>query len=1040
MSESENEELVELDNDDLLSEEEDDECSEKKTEKINLTLQRRDTSFLEEVEMIELIPIERIKALLKSGFLKEHWDNTNDAHIAFVKKNYDSEVAQLTAYLKGYRAEEKGIPVKYIKPKHKWGRPFPANSLGLTSIRRKVRNTLIHGLYKDYDLKNAQPTLIVVLCKSNNINCNTIEDYCLNREKWLSRIMKMYDCDRDTAKDLFIRLCFFGTFKGWLYENKITKQKLPTQRILDFENEITEIAIAIKKVNKDLYETARQKQKNSKEQKTNTNSGKDKVLGSMFAMYCCEWEYRIVGAVKQYLYENTDLYNNPFLPLQTKNKVLVGTYEYDGVKLYLQNAEKFETEKEVSIVEYLNKITEELTGLKLEWADKEIEDPYDITAFIEQVKEEENPDEDLKRVCDFLTEHLTNADKGICDLLKQSPYGEYYIYAVNKNEKEGDWKCWDENKNRWSNGDSILRRDLSGKFAKWLKSLLNPFKKYEIQDANTATLSVNQKHYIIIKRILDEAIVASLMKQQGNNNIVGKAKGEFRNDSVKFDTNINLFGCENGVIDIENGVFRGYRYDDFVSMSNGKNSVEDNFRPFMKGLKIEVKIKVYNVVEVVNTETHEHISYREPTKAEFDKLKTLYEDKDIINENDIYTITSVINTEGELIENRPPTEEERPLFIEDKPTGFIKLFRIIEKNEGTKTDIEMLNEINSLIEKIIPNKELRNYFWLILASGLSGKAIEKFFVFNGGGRNGKGLINEFMRYCLGDYACELNVVVLTEDPTKSGSSGANVEKAKLNKVRYVITAEPNGKVKLNNSTIKKITGGGELSARMNYSNNSEVMLMLTLVLECNKKPPFVEEPINADKDRINDVFFESRFTDRSEEWGEEFEKQHIYKQNPELKTPKWFKEHKNAFLNILFTKVLELKANEWNIDLHKPQSVKDRSEEYLNKSSDIYSIFKTLFERHNDERSDLYIDWDGTRNKSKEDWSVAKVVSEIMETEDYAHLIKDRQKKAEYGTAKLIKEWIMTKGTPLNPFVLEDKKNKQVKLKGWRKFIELEEE
>jgi hypothetical protein len=138
--------------------------------------------------------------------------------------------------------------------------------------------------------------------------------------------------------------------------------------------------------------------------------------------------------------------------------------------------------------------------------------------------------------------------------------------------------------------------------------------------------------------------------------------------------------------------------------------------------------------------------------------------------------------------------------------------------------------------------------------------------------------------------------------------------------------------------------------------------------------------------------------------------------------------------------VLELKANEWNIDLHKPQSVKDRSEEYLNKSSDIYSIFKTLFERHNDERSDLYIDWDGTRNKSKEDWTIAKIVSAIMGTEDYEHLMRDKAKKAEYGTAKLIKEWIMTKGTPLNPFVLEDKKNKQVKLKGWRKFIELEEE
>lgn len=1048
MSDSENEELVEIENDEPLSEEEeetaDEECSEEKNKKIKLALTKTKSSFLEEVIMIEIIPIERIKALLKSGFLKEHWDNKDEAHSAIVKKNYDNEIAQLTAYLKAYNNDDKGIPVKYIKPKHKWGRAFPANSLGLTTIRRKVRNTLIHGLYKDYDLKNAQPTIIVVLCKSNNINCKTIEDYCLNRDKWLSRITKMYDCDRDTAKKLFIRLCFSGTFKGWLYDNKITKQKQPTQRIVDFEKEIEELSLIIKAQNKDLYETARQKNKNDLTPKI--VGGKDKILGSMFGLYLQEWEYRIVGAVKEYLYDNTDLYRNPFIyknPYNAENKTLVGTYEYDGIKLYLQNAEAFETEKGDTIVEYLNKITEELTGLKLEWADKEIDDPYDITEFIEEAKAEENPNEKLHEVCEFLLDELNKADKGVCNLLKKSPYGKYYIYGVNKHEKEGDWKCWDETKNRWIRGDSTLRKDLSERFVEWLKSLIKPFKEYETaEDANSFTLTPNQKLYKKIKNKLDEVIGMSLYKHNGNSNIVGKAKNEFRNDNIKFDTNADLFGCENGVIDIENGVFRSYRYNDFVSMSSGKSTTQgeeaDHFRPFMKGLKLEVKVKVYNIVKVLNTET-EHI-YREPTKEEFEELQTLYQDKDITDENVIYTIVSVKNSEGKLIEYRPPTEEERPLFTEDKPSGFINMFKIIGDNEATQYDKQMLDEINAEIEKIIPNKEVRKYFWLILASGLSGKPIEKFFVFNGGGRNGKGFTNEFMRFTLGDYACELNVVVLTEDPTKSGSGGANVEKAKLDKIRYVITAEPNGKVKLNNSTIKKITGGGEISARMNFSNKSEVLLMLTLVLECNKRPLFLEEPINADKDRINDILFESRFTDRSEEWGEEFEKQHIYKINADLKGKGWFKPHKNAFLNMLFLKVLELKADNWNIDLHKPQIVKDRSEEYLNKSSDIYAIFKNLFERHTEDRKHVYIDCDGNKTKAEEDWTITKAVNAIMETEDYEHLIRDKTKKADYGTAKLIKEWINTKGTPLNPFVIEDKKNKQFKLKGWRRFNETEED
>jgi len=1032
----------------ILSDNEEEECSEDNSKKFNLALKRTKTSFLEEIEMIELIPIERIKALLKSNCLLEHWKDNDKTQRT---QSYKNEIEQIKAYLKKYDRERKGIPIKYIKPKHRWGRPFPEKSLGLTSMRRKVRNTLIQDLYIDYDLKNSQPSIIVLLCKDNNIECEIIEDYCKNREKWIDRTMKMYGCDKRVAKDLFITICFGGSLEGWVYLNKITKEKLPTKRIKEFENKIKEISNIIKSKNPELYETARKKREKQEpiktKEQTKTSKCRDKVLSSMLGLYLQEWEYIIVGSIKEYLYDNTDLYKNTLWATQ-KSKILVGTFEYDGIKLYKKNVEQFE-KTNANVLEYINKITNELYGIddafKLEWAVKEIEDPYDISEAIEEIEEIEKPNEELMKLNEFLVPYLRNDDKGMCDLIKQSPYGEYYIYSVCKNEKNGEWKCWDEDKNRWTNGDSILRRDLSGKIADWLKSLIEPFEKYKVEGENVkksnfnSKLTINEKIYMELSTQLNCKIKLDLMRQKGNNDIVGKAKGEFRNDTIKFDTNIDLFGCENGVIDIEKETFRNYRYNDFVSMTNSKGDLSDNFKPFMKGLKTEIKIKAYNLVEIIDANTNEHITYREPTREEFNILKVSYEDKYIINEELAYFYMGVFNNEGKLIENRQPTIEEKHLYKEDKPTGYVNNFRIIKNDEASDYDKKMINDINEQIEKIIPNEELRNYLWLILSSGLTGKAIEKLFIFNGGGRNGKGLINDFMRYCLGEYACELSVNVLTEDPSKTNSGGSNVEKAKLDKKRYVITAEPNGRVKLNNSTIKKLTGGGELSARMNFSNNSVVSLNLTLILECNKKPPFYEEPMNADKDRINDILFSSRFTDKSEEWGKEFEKEHIYKQNAELKTPLWFKEHKNAFLNMLFAKVLQLKKQNWNIDLYKPQSVKDRSEEYLNKSSDIYSIFKTLFEKDNCDRRHYYTDWNGVGDNAQEDWSISKVIIAIRQTEDYINLIKDRQKKADYGSVKQIREWIMTRGTPLNPFVIEDKRNNQVKLKNWRRYIENDE-
>ena len=93
-----------------------------------------------------------------------------------------------------------------------------------------------------------------------------------------------------------------------------------------------------------------------------------------------------------------------------------------------------------------------------------------------------------------------------------------------------------------------------------------------------------------------------------------------------------------------------------------------------------------------------------------------------------------------------------------------------------KIDETKLQTINTLIEQIMPDPDIRKLYLQILSAGLTGRAIEKFVVFNGGGRNGKGLINEFMKLVLGDYALiYANVSILTE----KDKTGANPEKAML---------------------------------------------------------------------------------------------------------------------------------------------------------------------------------------------------------------------------------------------------------------------
>jgi phage/plasmid-associated DNA primase len=94
-------------------------------------------------------------------------------------------------------------------------------------------------------------------------------------------------------------------------------------------------------------------------------------------------------------------------------------------------------------------------------------------------------------------------------------------------------------------------------------------------------------------------------------------------------------------------------------------------------------------------------------------------------------------------------------------------------------------EMENLLATIIPDLETRNLMIEVMSAGLTGRVIEKFVVFNGGGRNGKGLLDEFLKIIYGDYGhIYANVSLLTE----KDKTGGNPEKATM--WRYVRTHVP----------------------------------------------------------------------------------------------------------------------------------------------------------------------------------------------------------------------------------------------------------
>ena len=899
-----------------------------------LTLSKR-SSVLDGLTLIEKIPIERIKALLKSNLLLTLWGEEYgyDAHSKQITENYCNEKEQIAKYLKLYNPTIGGVQVKYGKPKHKWGRAFPFKSLGLSCFRKVVRNTLINDLYYDFDLKNAQPEIIRLLCESNNIPCPIIKRYCADRASLLLEVQNHYGVDRDTAKQLFIRMCFFGTYYGWCKENKISN-KQPLEFIVLFERELKDIAEQAKKENPSLYETARKKKEDSGENKEN------KIIGSFFGLYNQEYESRIVEAVLCYIINHTELMK------LAGTCIAVGAYEYDGIKLLKENVDLYEGGLE-AVLGLLNDKTFELTGFRLEWTNKPFEKVFDLDEWIDQVTEDEKPNEELLADMGKISNALDNADCGVIETLVEI-LPNNFIFSVDKDDgSKGEWYGW--NGNRWEKSDAPLRKAIMYNVPEYWRGLMKKwdeeFEDMEFDESTGQEPDCNYKLWEKVKKRMDERIFL-LKSASGVSNCVSVAKTLMADYTLEFDTKDDLFGCENGVIDIAEECFRPYRFDDFITFSCGYD-----FIPSLIGFKI-------------------------------------------------------IDKEGNC----------RQVVAEDLTEEF---------NAS-------LTLIMDIYQKIFPDAELRDYFFKVISTGLSGRAIEKFFVFNGGGRNGKGFNNEFLGKVLGSYFVSISPTIFSENQKNKSSAGANPEIAKLNKKRYAVTKEPQKDAPLHNNVIKDFTGGGNISARMLFSSKTIVKLCLTLIMECNVKPNFSEAPVAADMERINDILFGSRFTDSVEEIDIQ---KHIYPQDAGLKDRlKGSVVHKNTMLNILLHNLLLVKEQNYSVDFFKPASVRERSLAYLQNSYDIHNIFKTLFEIRNVENADKYENWKG--NKEDADWTLSKVVGCIRKSAEFYELPKTKQK--EYKAEEI--EEFFKKNNFYKSSVYMDTDKHALRMRGWRLKLKVEEE
>ena len=270
---------------------------------------------------------------------------------------------------------------------------------------------------------------------------------------------------------------------------------------------------------------------------------------------------------------------------------------------------------------------------------------------------------------------------------------------------------------------------------------------------------------------------------------------------------------------------------------------------------------------------------------------------------------------------------------------------------------ERVSEVKLILQKILPDRGIRNYYMTALSTGLYGQQQENLFIATGVGGNGKTMLNGLMLNAMGDYGYDMPKSVLQDE--KKG--GADPEVAKLHKRRFVLTTEPSKNKKIQTSIMKKLTGDQSVEARLLYENGLKggIALVLSMFLEANQLPTLDE--ITEGINRRIDVFpFQARFLKTSDVarltkgmTEEQIKASNLHVGDTKYKKNDWKADHRQALIIILL-EYFQIFHKNGECMPEQPKACENAKRDYMSSSDDLFSWFDDKYDRIPEGKEDEY--------------------------------------------------------------------------------------
>jgi putative DNA primase/helicase len=139
------------------------------------------------------------------------------------------------------------------------------------------------------------------------------------------------------------------------------------------------------------------------------------------------------------------------------------------------------------------------------------------------------------------------------------------------------------------------------------------------------------------------------------------------------------------------------------------------------------------------------------------------------------------------------------------------------------------------LEQAQPDREMRDFLARSLGSALLGQVRDHVLhIWHGAGANGKGTLRDAVRHALDSYAVEVPADILLLQ--KHGQQALAPERMRLRGARVAFCSEIANGAKLDEATMKKLTGGDPVNAKLLYRNPIEFDPSHTLFMLTNHLP------------------------------------------------------------------------------------------------------------------------------------------------------------------------------------------------------------